>query len=156
MFFFFLPSRKSGVGKGRKGSGSEPDTTDAACESTVADRQETAEEISEREEIEAIYKEEEFLAFRQHYLDCLGPPKNFHKMRRAVPRKVVAGQQVDHRYLQRRLMNNASAKRSRDNKRQRFVENQISVMYLQYKVKELLAIKDSLLATANSAQESEP
>ncbi|XP_050429322.1 D site-binding protein-like [Adelges cooleyi] len=99
------------------------------------------------DEIAAIYKQSDFVAFRQRYLESLGPPKNFEKMRRSVPNKKPPGpdgQQCD-TYVMKRKKNNEAAKRSRDAKRQKYVENQISVMYLTKKVSEMKEIKRRLL-----------
>ncbi|XP_050521095.1 uncharacterized protein LOC126894258 [Daktulosphaira vitifoliae] len=100
------------------------------------------------EEIAAIYRQTDFVAFRQRYLESLGPPKNFEKMRRSVPNKKPPGpdgQQSDQTYVMKRKKNNEAAKRSRDAKRQKYIENQISVMYLTKKVSEMKEIKRRLL-----------
>lgn len=97
------------------------------------------------EEIAAIYRQADFILFRQRYLDSLGPPKNFEKMRRSVPSKRIAGGGSDHMYVMKRQKNNEAAKRSRDAKRQKYIENQISVLYLTKKVNEMKEIKRRLL-----------
>lgn len=100
----------------------------------------------EPEEVAAIYRQSDFLSFRQRYLESLGPPKNFEKMRRTVPSKrpVPDG---DVTYVMKRKKNNEAAKRSRDAKRQKYIENQISVMYLTKKVNEMKEIKRRLMLT---------
>lgn len=100
------------------------------------------EEIAD--EIAAIYRQSDFVSFRQRYLESLGPPKNFEKMRRSVPSKWCGGG-PDHLYVMKRQKNNEAAKRSRDAKRQKYIENQISVMYLSKKVSEMKDIKRRLL-----------
>lgn len=100
------------------------------------------------EEIAAIYRQSDFVSFRNRYLESLGPPKNFEKMRRSVPNKKpqMNGQQsYDQSYVMKRQKNNEAAKRSRDAKRQKYIENQISVMYLTKKVSEMKEIKRRLL-----------
>ncbi|VVC42559.1 Hypothetical protein CINCED_3A010394 [Cinara cedri] len=97
------------------------------------------------EEIAAIYRQSDFIMFRQRYLESLGPPKNFEKMRRSVPGKRFGGGGPDHVYVMKRQKNNEAAKRSRDAKRQKYIENQISVIYLTKKVNEMKEIKRRLL-----------
>lgn len=96
------------------------------------------------EEVAAIYKQSDFVSFRNRYLESLGPPKNFEKMRRSVPNK-KPHQDGDVTYVMKRKKNNEAAKRSRDAKRQKYIENQISVMYLTKKVSEMKEIKRRLL-----------
>lgn len=98
------------------------------------------------EEVAAIYRQSDFVSFRNRYLESLGPPKNFEKMRRSVPNKLNGGQHMfDQTYVMKRQKNNEAAKRSRDAKRQKYIENQISVMYLTRKVSEMKEIKRRLL-----------
>ncbi|XP_025410516.1 bromodomain-containing protein 4A-like isoform X2 [Sipha flava] len=98
------------------------------------------------EEVAAIYRQSDFVSFRNRYLESLGPPKNFEKMRRSIPNKMNGGQHMfDQTYVMKRQKNNEAAKRSRDAKRQKYIENQISVMYLTKKVSELKEIKRRLL-----------
>lgn len=66
-------------------------------------------------------------------------------MRRSVPNRLINGHQMDKSYVMKRLKNNEAAKRSRDAKRQKYIENKISVMYLTKKVNELREIKRQLL-----------
>lgn len=103
------------------------------------------------DEIAAIYRQSDFLSFRQRYIDSLGPPRNFEKMRRSVPNKKISnggGQQsYDQTYVVKRQKNNEAAKKSRDAKRQKYIENQISVLYLTKKVSEMKEIKRRLLMT---------
>lgn len=102
----------------------------------------------EPDEIAAIYRQSDFVSFRQRYMDSLGPPRNFEKMRRSIPNKKIGGlgqQQYDQTYVVKRQKNNEAAKKSRDAKRQKYIENQISVMYLTKKVSEMKEIKRRLL-----------
>lgn len=127
---------------------SEPVTTVAVYDQhddAYADIASWEPDEEEQKDLTDMYEADEFKAFRQYYVDCLGPPKSFDKMKRSVPRKLAAGQQVDEQYLLKRLKNNAAAKRSRDSKRLKFVDNQISVMYLQFKVQQLMRVKYGLL-----------
>ncbi|XP_025198481.1 DNA N6-methyl adenine demethylase-like [Melanaphis sacchari] len=104
------------------------------------------------EDVAAIYKQSDFLSFRNRYIESLGPPRNFEKMRRSNNnnnnddhRLMPGQQQYDQTYVMKRQKNNEAAKRSRDAKRQKYIENQISVMYLTKKVSEMKDIKRRLL-----------
>lgn len=102
------------------------------------------------EDIADIYRTAEFQAFRQRYMDSLGPPRNYEKMRRSVPANKQRGNggqppAYDVSYAQKRMKNNEAAKKSRDAKRQKFLENQISVMYLTKKIREMNDLKRRLL-----------
>lgn len=137
---------------GRDGGLSSSGRSDCASpESTIDERRRILEEDpimdpeEVAEEIAAIYRQSDFIAFRQRYLENLGPPKNFEKMRRSVPGKRFGGGGPDHIYVMKRQKNNEAAKRSRDAKRQKYIENQISVMYLTKKVSEMKEIKKRLL-----------
>lgn len=116
---------------------------------TGADGSLDAADAIDPEEIAAIYRQSDFVAFRQRYMDSLGPPRNFEKMRRSIPNKKIGGlgQQYDQTYVVKRQKNNEAAKKSRDAKRQKYIENQISVMYLTKKVSEMKEIKRRLLLT---------
>lgn len=123
-------------------------------------------DVVDPEEVAAIYRQSDFLSFRHRYMESLGPPRNFEKMRRSNNnnnnnsssssnnndddhRLTPGQQQYDQSYVMKRQKNNEAAKRSRDAKRQKYIENQISVMYLTKKVSEMKDIKRRLLK-ANS------
>lgn len=123
-------------------------------------------DVVDPEEVAAIYRQSDFLSFRHRYMESLGPPRNFEKMRRSNNnnnnnssrssnnndddhRSEHGQQQYDQSYVMKRQKNNEAAKRSRDAKRQKYIENQISVMYLTKKVSEMKDIKRRLLK-ANS------
>lgn len=97
------------------------------------------------EDIADIYRTSEFMSFRQRYMDSLGPPRNYEKMRRSVPANKREPPAFDVMYAQKRVKNNEAAKKSRDAKRQKFLENQISVMYLTKKIREMNDLKRRLL-----------
>lgn len=99
------------------------------------------------EDVADIYRTAEFLSFRQRYIDSLGPPRNYEKMRRSVPsdRRTGLSLAYDPSYLQKRMKNNEAAKKSRDAKRQNFIENQICVMYLTKKIRDLNEMKRRLV-----------
>ncbi|XP_050053884.1 transcription factor mef2A-like [Aphis gossypii] len=110
-------------------------------------------DVVDPEEVAAIYRQSDFLSFRHRYMESLGPPRNFEKMRRSNnnnnnndDHRLSSGQQqYDQSYVMKRQKNNEAAKRSRDAKRQKYIENQISVMYLTKKVSEMKDIKRRLL-----------
>ncbi|XP_060836560.1 GATA zinc finger domain-containing protein 10-like [Rhopalosiphum padi] len=118
-------------------------------------------DVVDPEEVAAIYRQSDFLSFRHRYMESLGPPRNFEKMRRSSnnnnnnsssssnnndDHRMTSGQQqYDQTYVMKRQKNNEAAKRSRDAKRQKYIENQISVMYLTKKVSEMKDIKRRLL-----------
>ncbi|CAI6367006.1 unnamed protein product [Macrosiphum euphorbiae] len=116
-------------------------------------------DVVDPEEVAAIYRQSDFLSFRHRYMESLGPPRNFEKMRRSNNNNNNNSsgssnndddhQQYDQSYVMKRQKNNEAAKRSRDAKRQKYIENQISVMYLTKKVSEMKDIKRRLLK-ANS------
>lgn len=103
------------------------------------------------DDVADIYNSSEFLSFRQRYMDSLGPPRNYEKMRRSMPANKRSGggggqpPAYDVMYAQKRMKNNEAAKKSRDAKRQKFLENQISVMYLSKKIREMNEMKRRLL-----------
>lgn len=114
-------------------------------------------EVVDPEEVEAIYRQSDFFWFRLRYMESLGRTRNFKGMRRSRNNssknnnELAPGQQqYDQSYVKKRQRINEAAKRSRDAKRQKYIENQIRVMYLTKKLSEMKEIKERMLKTNNN------
>lgn len=110
--------------------------------------------VVDPEEVAAIYRQSDFLWFRYRYMERLGRSRNCEKMRRSRNNSnsnhddhwLTPGQQMnDQTHVLKRQKINEAAKRWREAKRQKYIENQISVMYLTNKVSEMKDIKRRLL-----------
>lgn len=98
-------------------------------------------------EIAEIYRESEFLEFRQQYMDNLGLSKNVENSERSALNRILNGNQKNKSYVIKKIKKKEAVRRFREAKWQNTIENKIKIMYLEIKINEMNELKRQFMAS---------